>query len=147
MMMTQERRRRKYGLWLVAWLLLWGGLIVPARAYQEATLPQAWQRTPVMSEDIRPTYEFRSTSSYMATGGRGSAAPISAPYSSKPRRVNPWDDSVDPETGDPNAQGVGNVFTPVGEPLVLLVLAMVYGLIMGWRRSHRRSTGSPMTLK
>ena len=145
MKMTQNRRR-KYGLLLVAWLLLWGGLLVPARAYREATLPQSWQRTPVMSEDVRPAYEFRSTSSYTATTGRGSAAPISAPYSSRPRRVSPWDDSGD-ENGDPNGEGVGNVYTPVGEPLVLLVLAMVYGLIMGWRRSHRRSTGSPMTLK
>lgn len=147
MMMTQNRRR-KYGLLLVAWLLLWGGLLVPARAYQEATLPQAWQRTPVMSEDVRPAYEFRSTSSYMATGGRGSAAPISAPYSSRPRRNNydPWSDSGD-ENGDPNGREIGTIDTPVGEPLVLLLLAMIYGLIMGWRRSHRRSTGSPMTLK
>lgn len=140
-MMTQERRIT-HGWMLVAWLLLWGGLLVPARAYTEASLPQTWQRTPVMSEDVRPAYEFRSTSSYMATGGRGSAAPAGATYSSKPRRANPWDDS-----GDPNGEGVGNVFTPVGEPLVLLVLAIIYGLIMGWRRSHRRSTGSPMTLK
>ncbi|MBQ2170230.1 MAG: hypothetical protein II448_00640, partial [Paludibacteraceae bacterium] len=120
MKMTQNRRR-KYGLLLVAWLLLWGGLLVPARAYREATPPQSWQRTPVMSEDVRPAYEFRSTSSYTATTGRGSAAPISAPYSSKPRRVNPLDDSVDPETGDPDGYGVGIFNTPVGEPMVLLV--------------------------
>ena len=145
MKMTQNRRR-KYGLLLVAWLLLWGGLLVPARAYQEATLPQSWQRTPVLSEDVRPAYEFRSTSSYMATTGRESAAPISAPYSSRPRRSSPWDEPGDGE-GNPSGQGLGNVDTPVGSPMVLLLLAMVYGLIMGWRRSQRRSTGRPMTLK
>lgn len=144
-MMTQNGRR-KYGLLLVAWLLLWGGLLVPAQAYREATPPQSWQRTPVMSEDVRPAYEFRSTSSYMATTGRESAAPIGAAYSSRPRRSSPWDEPGD-ENGDPNGQGVGNLFTPVGEPFVLLVLALAYGLIMGWRRSQRRSTGRPMTLK
>ena len=144
-MMTQQKKIR-HGLVLVAWLLLWGGLLVPAQAYREATPPQSWQRSPVMSEDVRPTYEFRSTSSYTATTGRGSAAPISAPYSSSPRRSSPWDEPGD-DNGDPTGPGLGNVDTPVGEPLVLLLLAMVYGLIMGWRRSHRRSTGSPMTLK
>ena len=145
MKMTQNGKIT-HGLLLVAWLLLWGGLLVPARAYQEATLPQSWQRTPVMSEDVRPAYEFRSTSSYMATTGRGSAAPIGAAYSSRPRRSSPWDEPGD-DNGDPNGQGIGNVDTPVGEPLVLLVLALAYCLIMGWRRSQRRSTGSPMTLK
>lgn len=143
-MMTQQKKIR-HGLVLVAWLLLWGGLLVPARAYTEASLPQTWQRTPVMSEDVRPTYEFRSTSSYTATSGRGSSVTVGAAYSSRPRRGywnnGEWvadDDLPVGEVDDP---------IPVGEPLVLLVLAMVYGLIMGWRRSQRRSTGSPMTLK
>lgn len=143
MKMTQNRRR-KYGLLLAAWLLLWGGLLVPARAYREATPPQSWQRTPVMSEDVRPAYEFRSTSSYMATTGRGSTVLTGTAYSSRPRRENT---NPSPFDEDPSGQGVGNVDTPVGSPMVLLVLAMVYGLIMGWRRSQRRSTGRPMTLK
>lgn len=139
MIMTQQKKIRIHGLMLVAWLLLWGGLLVPTRAYAEATLPSAWQRTPVLSEDVRPNYEFRSTSSYIATSGRGSAAPAGATYSSRPRRSWSWD--------DPEDDAVGIVYTPVGSPLVLLVLAIIYGLIMGWRRSQRRSTGSPMTLK
>ena len=138
MMMTQNRKI-KYGLLIAVWLLLWGGLLVPAQAYREATLPQSWQRTPVMSEDVRPAYEFRSTSSYMATTGRGSAALTGTAYSSRPRKS-----TIDEE---PDGDEIGVMPGPIGEPLVLLVLAMVYGLIMGWRRSQRRSTGRPMTLK
>ena len=118
--MTQNRKI-KYGLLLAVWLLLWGGLISPVFAYTQVAPPPAWQTTPVMSEDIRPTYQFRSTSSYMPTTGRGSAAPVGAAYSSRPRRSSPWD-----EEGDPSGQGVGNVDTPIGSPFILLIMALIY---------------------
>lgn len=98
--------------------MLLGGSLSPLWAYTPVAPPSAWQTTPVMSEDVRPNYQFQSTSAYATASGRSTMTPVSSPaYASRPRRTN-WDD---PE--DEDALGV---LAPVGEPLVLLVLAMLY---------------------
>ncbi|MBQ3998107.1 MAG: hypothetical protein II644_02075 [Paludibacteraceae bacterium] len=76
-----------------------------------------------------PAYTFKSTSTCVSVVGQSSyASPkVYAPYSgapsNKPRRTesNPWN-----EEGDPSGQQVGQVDTPIGEPWILLLLAMVY---------------------
>ena len=113
-----QNKKRIYGLLIAAFLVLLGGSLSPLWAYTPVTPPSAWQTTPVMSEDVRPNYQFQSTSAYATASGRSTMTPVSSPaYASRPRRTN-WDD---PE--DEDALGV---LAPVGEPFVLLLMAFLY---------------------
>ena len=77
----------------------------------------------------QPTYQFHSTSTCSSTLGNSSFATTTvyepgctSPMMNKVRRdYNPWG-----EEGDPSGLGVGNVDTPVGEPLIMLVFALLY---------------------
>ena len=89
-------------------------------AYQPATQPSAWRTTPTLSEDIRPAYQFQSTSTFATTTHvtvytPGSGTPYGAPYRQRKG-------GIDDEEGDE----VGLINTPVGEPWVLLLMALVF---------------------
>lgn len=83
------------------------------------------------ADDVVPAYDFRSSSSFVTTpagmAGGGMTYRISA---------NPW---ADPEEDDPI--GVVPDPVPVGEPLVLVVMAMLYGVVLYLRR--RRMMSNP----
>ena len=140
MMMKMIKIRDKiYRLLLVACLLC-----ATAQAYPQVSEPAAWSSTPTMSEDVRPAYNFRSTSSYTPiVGTRSYMSDGSGPMASSPQRVkawNPWgdDDEGDPE-GDPMGQWGG---TPAGEPWCLLLMAALFALAL--RRRHlRRAPHAP----
>ena len=94
-------------------------------AYQPATQPSAWRTTPTLSEDIRPAYQFQSTSTFAPTTHvtvytPGSGTPYGAPYRQRK--------GIDDEEEDPGGDGaeVGQIPTPVGEPWVLLLMALVF---------------------
>ena len=99
--------------------------VLSAHAYQPVAAPAAWRTTPTMSEC--PAYQFRSTSSYTPIVGQRSYtatevySPVSGPYKVK----KDWEDE------DP----VGQWDTPVGEPLIMLVMAvaLLIGKVMGDR--------------
>ena len=136
MMMKMIKIRDKiYRLLLVACLLC-----ATAQAYPQVSQPAAWSSTPTMSEDIRPDYNFRSTSSYTPiVGSRSYMSDGSGPMASSPQRVkawNPWDDDKDPE-GDPMGQLAQ---TPAGEPWFMLLMAALFALAL--RRRHLRRAQS-----
>ena len=138
MMMKMIKIRDKiYRLLLVACLLC-----ATAQAYPQVSEPAAWSSTPTMSDDVRPAYNFRSTSSYTPiVGTRSYMSDGSGPMASSPQRVkgwNPWgdDDEGDPE-GDPMGQWGG---TPAGEPWCLLLMAALMALAL--RRRHLRRAQS-----
>jgi len=133
-------RRLRYTYLLI--FIVWAG--ASAFALPQPKQPSAWSTTPKTSKDLQPSYQFRSTSAYKSVVGEGNifftkkqetntpaiigdipypsmATTTSGkhPLYSKPRResANPWDE--DP-TGDP----VGAV--PVGEPWVLILMAVLY---------------------
>lgn len=114
------KARNRIYKWLIAlWLLMSCQPILCA--YQPATLPSAWRTTPTLSEDIRPAYQFQSTSTFVTTTHvtvytPGSGTPYGAPY-----RQRKGIDDDDPE-GDP----MGSLDTPIGSPLVLLLMAVLY---------------------
>jgi hypothetical protein len=123
-----NKLKKTYKCRLIAWLLWWGGLLFSASAYAQTSMPSAWRATPTMSTDVLPSYQFRSTSAYMPVVGYTSSAVYSPSAMSRPRR-SPWDEGGDDE-GNPNGDALGNVPTgPVGEPIVLFALAMIYFLI------------------
>lgn len=110
-------------------------LCATAAAHAQVAQPAAWGKTPTMSEDIRPSYHFGSTSSYTPiVGNKSYLSDGSGPVSSQ-RRAKSWvsypEDgegwSIWGEDPDPNSDPMGQLGqTPIGEPLVLLVMALLY---------------------
>ena len=102
--------------------------VLSAHAYQPVAAPAAWRTTPTMSEC--PAYQFRSTSAFTPIVGKTLYTSTEVYSPGGPYRAKKeWGDS--PEDKDP----VGQWDTPVGEPLIMLVmaLALLIGKVMGDR--------------
>ena len=116
------KARNRIYKWLIAlWLLMSCQPILCA--YQPATQPSAWRTTPTLSEDIRPAYQFQSTSTFAPTTHvtvytPGSGTPYGAPYRQRK--------GIDDEEEDPEGEELGQIPTPIGSPLVLLLMAVLY---------------------
>jgi hypothetical protein len=99
--------------------------------YKGATPHRTMYRQPV-ARDACPTYQFRSTSAYSSSfSGSAYATQVTTPYAtraagSKPRRSNPWDEDAYDDEGNPQGQEVGMMYTPIGEPFILLMMALFY---------------------
>ena len=131
-------------------LLVWAG--VSAFALPQTKQPSAWSTTYKTSKDLQPSYQFRSTSAYTSVVGEGNifftskqekntpsiignipypsmayASSGSKPLYSGPRR-SPWDE-------DPTDDPVGAV--PVGEPWILLIMAILY-MVYKKAKTHLR---------
>lgn len=114
-------------------------LCTAATAHAQVAQPAAWSNTPTMSDDVRPSYNFQSTSSYAPIVGNASylstgSGPVSSPQRAKSWDWKPWDSEGDPQT-DPSGQLAQ---TPVGEPLILLLMAAIYALICAIRYNKPR---------
>lgn len=108
--------------WLTMALLLCCSTLSYAFTYEQPTQPASWGRTTTFSDDVQPSYNFRSTSSYSPIVGTTSymsdgSGPISSPRRARTSWGKPGDDD-DPMGTIKN--------TPIGEPLVLLLLALGY---------------------
>jgi len=120
------------------WLLTIGLLIsceAGALAFTEATMPAAWSTTPTLSGDVQPSYQFQSTSSYALTTNTTVYEPGACSPSPSVRgaRRSIWDDDPEDDTE------IGQVYTPIGEPLILLLFALLYmlkGKLISLRRSR-----------
>jgi len=115
-------------------LLLAVGMTAYAESSQWGYRPVYNAAEPSLS-DGELNYTFHSTSVYVPSTPSGymSYTPTfdqgeeSLPYRA-PRRVSPWD----PPSED-DGTGMG-VLAPVGEPMILLVMAVLYGLYRVYRR-------------
>lgn len=87
---------------------------------------------PAFTEDIVPAYDFHSSSSYATT-----AAELAGGMTYRAPRRSLWDD---PDDYDP----IGGVQDPqpIGEPLVLAIMALLYGAVLYLRR-RRELTNNP----
>jgi hypothetical protein len=122
-----KQHRRHIFKWLFAlWMLCCIGS-VNAASLVEA--PAAWRTTPVMSENVRPNYEFHSTSACTPVVGATSytSTTVYTPGSQPAHaRKDSWGD---PDDDDNDNLPTGVVpTTPVGEPLILLLLAGLFVL-------------------
>lgn len=125
------QRRYKIYRWLFAlWLLI--GSNTAVSAYTQASMPSAWRTTVTLSTDIQPAYQFRSTSAYTPTTNTTVYTPGSSVPSSGPIRMRR---GMDDEEDDPDGEEVGMLNTPVGEPMILLLFALLYMITgkRGWR--------------
>ncbi len=119
-------------------------LSATAQAYPQVSEPAAWSSTPTMSEDIRPAYNFRSTSSYTPiVGTRSYMSDGSGTMASSPQRVKAWNPWGDDDEGDPEGDPIGQLAqTPAGEPWFMLLMAAFMALAL--RRRHlRRAPHAP----
>ena len=139
---------RKYCIykWLIALLLIiWAGATTPAWAYPQTQQsvswtnvpnqpkqPALWSSTPKLSSGMQPNYQFKSTSAYTPVLGNSAYSSNvyeieSAPIT-RPRKAGYWNEDGEwVEGNDPI--GVVPDPAPVGEPFVLLVMAMLYLLV------------------
>ena len=102
----------------------------PVQASPLVQQPSAWRTKPVMSNELYPEYHFRSTSTYAPIVGHTSymaSEPYNPSQAHGPNRAckdyDPWGDT------DPSSEnGVGEVDdpAPIGSPLVLLLMAVLY---------------------
>lgn len=139
------KRKINIHKWLIAVCLV----CTAATAYPQVSQPAAWGSKPTMSEDIRPAYNFRSTSTYTPIVGTTNYMSDGSGPSYGPRRVvgDSWDnwDTGDTEWGwgvedsDPIGQWGG---TPAGEPWCLLLMAALFALALR-RRYLRRAPNAP----
>jgi hypothetical protein len=117
-----KQHRRHIFKWLFAlWMLCCIGSV---NAMSQASAPAAWRTTPVMSEDVRPNYEFHSTSTYAPVVGTTSyiatSTTVYKPGTSGPNRAKKdvWD--------DPEDDAIATVDTPIGEPIILILFALAF---------------------
>ena len=127
------QKRLSLNRWILAvWLLLIGAA---AYALPQATQSASWGCAPasnvVMANDVCPTYQFHTTSSYIATMDNSSS-------SSSVMRIGgrQMTDPFNPAPTDENAVGEVDDPTPVGSPLVLLIFAMLFA----WYRYKKKRT-------
>ena len=118
-------------VWCLAlWLLCSLGA---ANAASQVSAPAAWRTTPVMSEDVHPNYEFRSTSSYAPVVGTTSylstSTTVYKPGTSGPNRAKKdvW--------SDPEDDAIATVDTPIGEPIILILFALAF-ILYKKKESH-----------
>ena len=140
--------RHNIGRWiLAAWFMLLG--CTASYGYTITTGSTAPAYTNVYANPTSPTYQFRSTSVYYSSFRDNSTfVPLADdPYAGNgqrkgPRRSSPWDE--DPETGGGNEIGVVDDPVPVGEPLIMLLLALLYMVSRTLRTFHRQRSLSPI---
>lgn len=105
----------------VVLIMLLMSAVLSAHASQPAAMPASWRTTPTMSEC--PTYQFRSTSTFTPIVGQTSytATEVYSPAGGGPNRAK--------REFDLDGEEIGHVNTPVGEPLIMLVMALALLLV------------------
>lgn len=138
-MRVKRQRGTYYTLLLTLWLLISGASTVFANMQTTSlsTLPTA----PVLFTDAPPSYQFQSTSAYPPTTNTtvyepGAESPSGVARAA--RRGDIWDS---PPT---DQEEIGQVYTPVGDPDILLILLLLSGYVIGrigWRRIKSKTSG------
>lgn len=132
--MRIERMKR----WVMA-MLLCGVCHTAAFAYgyHQDAQSKSWGYQPVYNASVSaPTYQFRTTSSYMNTVGYTDAESRLL-GSNGPRRVSPWDSWSDSD----NALGEVDDPVPVGDLPWCLMLLLVAGYIAVIFLRQRKARG------
>ena len=129
-------RRRILYILLIAFWLLSSSRAAYAFDYEQASQPASWSTKTTFSDDVQPSCSFRSTSSYTPIVGSTSyLSDGSGEVGAPPRNIRRgWGAPTDED--DP----IGSITTtPIGEPLVLLLMALVYIFVLS-RRTKTPST-------
>ena len=125
--------------WLIAaWLMLWGCM---SSAFAVPAKDASWSQWATKNAaTAAPEYQFRTTSIYISETSTSTATftpladkPSYSPSSPNRARKDLWD-------SEPTDDPIGVVpVVPIGEPLILLVLAILYLCL----RQLRLTNGNP----
>lgn len=145
--------------WVLAtWLMLWGCVMSSAYAYDQAAQTSSWRTMPtysvqptyapampssVTNYSTPPAYNFKSTSTCPSVVGNSVfSSTVYTPYSNATNPIRRTEGSGWDEDEDPDENEIGVVTAqPIGEPFILLVLALLY-VVFGkrgiriFRRNH-----------
>lgn len=142
------QRRTTINRWLItAWFLIIGCTLSVSygQQYGAPYRGASTYRSSTISNrnSASPAYEFQSTSSFTSVVGNSIyAAPVTSPYATRAAGANPRKSFGDPEDeevwSNPEGEGYGlgeipNP-APIGEPLILLVLAILYTLLRYYKQ-------------
>ena len=118
--------------------MLWGYNLSSASTSPQTSQSASWGYTApftiekqAMPNTACPTYQFKSTSIYLPATG-GIVGGILGSQSPEIQSDDPWN-PFDPLSGGE----VGVIDTPVGEPLILLIFALLYGVVRLLRRERK----------
>ena len=120
--MMQRNIHRMIGL-LALWMLCSIGAV---HAGSQVEAPAAWRTTPRLSADVTPAYEFRSTSActpVVGTTSYNATYVFTTPPAGPNRARREWDE-------EPTDEEIGFIDTPVGEPFILLLLALLMSFVI-----------------
>jgi len=141
--MTKMTKMTKRKIFIPKWLIAVCLLCTAATAYPQASQPAAWGSKPTMSEDVRPAYNFRTTSTYTPIVGTTNYMSDGSGPSYGPRRINIGSDwTEDGHVWGWNVEDEGDAVgvwggTPLGEPYILLLLALIYVLFLSRQKLWR----------
>lgn len=115
---------------LIAWFMLWGSVLSVAFAqnygspYRGSSFPRVVV-CPTVRSVMEPAYQFQSTSAYTFGVGSAYESQITEPFSAAPANSGIRRGFGDP---DDDENGIGEIPdpVPVGEPFVLLLMAILY---------------------
>ena len=113
-------------------MLVWSVALFSANSSNGLKDTRPFHYTLVQGKTAPNTISFRSTSAYPSVVGESNiffteetTTPVGSPTPYYvPSRMRKGD--IDEETDDPSGDPVGGINTPIGEPLVLLLLAGMY---------------------
>lgn len=102
----------------------------------ETSFGQLRTSTTQLSDDVRPTYRFRSTSPYLNAAGKA----VDGIEFHRPGQLRTEYDPFNPPDED---MPIGQLPTPpVGEPLVMMLMAVLYIGFRAWRIRRQRKAVS-----
>ena len=140
------RREMKSYTWIaMTVMLLWSVALFATNAPKgnNQSDNRPFRYTLVQGKTAPTTMPFHSTSTYQSVVGEsnifsseGTTTPVGSPtpyYT--PSRMRKGD--IDEEEDDPQGDPTGYIDTPVGEPLVLLLMAVVYFLFATLRKRQK----------
>ena len=150
-MMKMQKKFNTYRWFLVAWLLFGCSYTMSfAVTYTSVQQSAEWAYRPmyttmssvsglsydyscvqVIGKNECPVFQFRSTSPYTALMDSVSGG-FTGTYKG-PRRTNTWD-----EEPDDDPIGVVPNPLPVGEPIILLSMALLYIICLFYRQSYKK---------
>lgn len=133
-------QRKTINRWLItAWFLIIGCTLTVAYGQRYGAPYRGTSTYRSSSASIRtntaPAYEFQSTSSFNSVVGKSVySTQISEPFAARAAGANPRKSGI----GDPEDEvdlGIGEIANPapIGEPLILLALALLYGCFRYYR--------------
>ena len=127
---------------LTAWFMLWSSMLSVAfgqtyGAPYRGTMSSHHVVYSTVTPSASPAYQFQSTSAFSSGVGSSYAPQISEPFAASPEKIGKRRSFGDPDDDDDYGIGILPNPQPIGEPLVLTVMAGLYIVYIYKRKKYR----------